>query len=278
MPVTNGSYLSKKHEKKQWWRQSGRLSLWFFILFLTGCETRELYSNLLESDANTILGVLLTRDIQAIKRQGKDKLFSITVPKTQFAKAVALLQWYGIPQESFSGIGRVFSKSGIVSSPTEEKIRFMYALSQDIAETLSHLDGIVTSRVNLVLPNNNPYSETTTPSSASVFLKCRPGFDSAHLLPQIKALVMNSVEGLAYKRISVTIVESRVMDLFSSANTIDTFKKVLGIKIASDSMHILWIVWSISVLAAVVVGIIVGGGLLWFFQATKSRKMGISSE
>lgn len=270
--------LSSKHKKWRSHKIGILFLLWSFILFLTGCETRELYSNLLESDANTILGVLLARDIQATKRGGKDKLFSVAVSKPQFAKAVALLQWYGIPQESFSGIGRIFSKSGIVSSPTEEKIRFMYALSQDIAETLSHLDGIVTSRVNLVLPNNNPYSDSAAPSSASVFLKCRPGFDSVHLLPQIKALVMNSVEGLAYNRISVTIVESRAMDLYSSVNTVDAFKKVLGVKVANDSVSIWWIVWGGSISVAVIVGGILGGSLLRLFDATKFRKMSISSE
>ncbi|ALJ56903.1 Nodulation protein NolT precursor [Candidatus Xiphinematobacter sp. Idaho Grape] len=268
----------QKRKRKKWRRQGIGFLLWCCTLFLTGCETRELHSNLLESDANTMLGVLLARDIQAIKLQGKDKLFSVAVPKSQFAKAVELLQWYGIPQESFSGIGRIFSKSGIVSSPTEEKIRFMYALSQDIAETLSHLDGIVTSRVNLVLPKNNPYSETSTPSSASVFLKCRPGFDATHLLPQIKALVMNSVEGLSYNRISVTIVESRVMDLYSPVETVDSITKVLGVKVSSDSVHILWRVWGISILVAVAVGVIVGGGLFWLFKEIRDRRMVVSSE
>ena len=265
-------------KRKRWWRLGIGLFLWCYTLFLIGCETRELHSNLLESDANTMLGVLLARDIQAIKLREKDKLFSVTVPKSQFSKAVELLQRYGIPQESFTGIGRMFSKSGIVSSPTEEKIRFMYALSQDIAETLSHLDGIVTSRVNLVLPKNNPYSETSTPSSASVFLKCRPGFDAAHLLPQIKALVMNSVEGLSYNRISVTIVESRTMDLYSPVETVDTMKTVLGIKVSSDSVPTLWRVWGISILGAVMVGTLAGGGLFWLFKEMRDKKMVASSE
>ncbi|QQY09207.1 MAG: type III secretion inner membrane ring lipoprotein SctJ [Candidatus Xiphinematobacter sp.] len=271
-------FAYRKSKRKRWWRQGIGLLLWCYALFLIGCETRELHSNLLESDANAMLGVLLARDIQARKLQGKDKLFSVAVPKSQFAKAVELLQWYGIPQESFSGIGRMFSKSGIVSSPTEEKIRFMYALSQDIAETLSHLDGIVTSRVNLVLPKNNPYSEASTPSSASVFLKCRPGFDTVHLLPQIKALVMNSVEGLSYDRISVTVVESKVMDLYSPVRAADTMKKVLGIKVASDSVRVLWRAWSISLLVATVIGGIAGWGLFWLFKEIQGKKMVASSE
>jgi type III secretion protein J len=180
------------------------------------------------------------------------------------------LKWYGIPQESYNGVGKVFSKSGIVSSPTEEKIRFMYALSQDIAETLSHLDGIVTSRVNLVLPKNDPYTETTTPSSASVFLKCRPGFDSATLLPQIKALVMNSVEGLAYDRISVTIIEAQSMDLYYSGKNEATVANIAGKASSSDSTH--WSVLGISGLVAVTIGTAGGMKLFSFFRGRKKKE------
>ncbi len=245
------------------------------VLCLAGCDTADLYSNLTESDANTIIGVLLARDIQATKRPGKDGVFSVSVPKGQFAKAVELLKWYGIPQESFNGIGKVFAKSGIVSSPTEEKIRFMYALSQDIAETLSQLDGVVNSRVNLVLPKNDPYTETTTPSSASVFLKCRPGFDLASLLPQIKALVMNSVEGLAYDRISVTVVESRSMDLYYPVKSEQPMNSVLGMTVTPDSTKTLWSVLGIASFVAVAIG--AGGGIA-LFSFLRRKRLGASRE
>jgi len=275
-------FLSKKSKRigQMEGRRAWLLVAWLCTLFLVGCETRELHSNLLESDANTMLGVLLARDIQATKRQGKDKLFSVLVAKNQFARAVELLQWYGIPQESFNGIGRIFSKTGIVSSPTEEKIRFMYALSQDIAETLSHLDGIVTSRVNLVLPKNDPYSELAIPSSASVFLKCRPGFEALHLLPQIKALVMNSVEGLTYDRISVTIVESKAIgpQFLSDANRETTPGRFLGVGVSSDSVRPLWKVWGISIVLTAAAGIFCGGGILWFLKRNQSRKDNNSSK
>ncbi|PWU07784.1 MAG: EscJ/YscJ/HrcJ family type III secretion inner membrane ring protein [Verrucomicrobia bacterium] len=255
--------------KSQWY---GKFLLILCALFLVGCGTNDLYNNLSESDANTIVGVLLARDVQAIKRSGKEGVFAVAVPKEQFAKAVEILKWYGIPQESFNGIGKVFAKSGIVSSPTEEKIRFMYALSQDIAETLSQLDGVVSSRVNLVLPKNDPYTETTTPSSASVFLKCRPGFDSASLLPQIKALVMNSVEGLAYDRISVTIIESRSMDLYYPIKNEPTMNTVLGMNMAPDSVKSLWGILGAASLVAIIIGAGAGIALFSFFRRERQEE------
>ncbi len=218
----------------------------FFIvllgcLMLVGCGPEILYSNLSESDANTMMGLLLVRNIQAVKTAQKENLFSISVPRQQFAAATDLLKWYGIPSEKFSGIGEVFKKTGIVSSPSEEKIRFMYALSQQISETLSHIDGVLIARVSLVLPKNDPYTETLTPSSASVFLKFRPGSVPPTLVPQIKTLVMKSVEGLNYDNVSVVIVQSESIDYYYPLH-VEQEVSFFGIKLPKSALWNFWLV------------------------------------
>lgn len=220
---------------------------------LSGCGPEVLYSNLSESDANTMMGLLLMRNIQAVKIPQKEDLFSISVPRQQFAAATDLLKWFGIPREKFSGIGEVFKKTGIVSSPSEEKIRFMYALSQQIAETLSHIDGVLVARVSLVLPKNDPYTETLTPSSASVFLKFRPGRVPPTLTPQIKTLVMKSVEGLNYDNVSVVIMQSENIDYYYPLH-VDQEISILGLKIARKSIWKFWILLgAIGLISAAVV-------------------------
>jgi type III secretion protein J len=210
---------------------------------ISGCGPEALYSNLSESDANTMMGLLLMRNIQAVKIPQKENLFSISVPRQQFAAATDLLRWFGIPGEKFSGIGEVFKKTGIVSSPSEEKIRFMYALSQQISETLSHIDGVLVARVSLVLPKNDPYTETLTPSSASVFLKFRPGRVPPTLTPQIKTLVMKSVEGLNYDNVSVVIMQSENVDYYYPLH-VEQEVSILGLKVAQKSLWKFWLLLS----------------------------------
>lgn len=206
-----------------------------------------------------MMGLLLMRNIQAVKIPQKENLFSISVPRQQFAAATDLLRWFGIPGEKFSGIGEVFKKTGIVSSPSEEKIRFMYALSQQIAETLSHIDGVLVARVSLVLPKNDPYTETLTPSSASVFLKFRPGRVPPTLTPQIKTLVMKSVEGLNYDNVSVVIMQSENIDYYYPLH-VEQDVSILGLKIARKSIWKFWmLLGSIGfITAALVLAIIFG--------------------
>jgi type III secretion protein J len=202
---------------------------------MAGCGAEDLYTNVTESDANTMLGLLIARGISATKRPVKENLFAVAVPRDQFASAVDILKWYGIPKETFDGIGEMFPKTGLVSSPSEERIRFMYALAGNISEMLSNIDGVITARVILVLPSNDPYTNKNNPASASVFLKIRPGFDTTTQIPQIKQLVMNSVEGLNYDKVAVTLVRSDEVDFFNPLKAGAQQGKILGIAVNSES-------------------------------------------
>lgn len=226
-------------------RRVFRLTAVCSALLLAGCGSEALYSDLTEAEANEMLGILLARNISATKQVGKENKYTVGVPRDQFSQAVDLLKWYGIPKEQFSGIGQMFQKSGIVSSPTEEKVRFMYALSQNIAETLSQIDGVITARVNLVLPNNDPYANVNNPSSASVFLKFRAGIVPSTLIPQIKTLVMNSVEGLKYDNISVSVMQSENTDFYSPQRQLEPITTVFGFPVLASSATSLKILLSV---------------------------------
>jgi type III secretion protein J len=183
----------------------GRGLLLVLALLGAGCGKTVLYSNVGERQANEMIALLRSRNMAVAKTPGTEATWSVVVSNADFAGAVDLLGNYGYPRDQFATLGQIFQKSGLVSSPTEERARFMYALSENLAEMISHIAGVVTARVNIVLPDDNPYTETTSPSSAAVFVSYRPGASIEDAVRDIKYLVTNSIEGLSYENVSVAL-------------------------------------------------------------------------
>jgi type III secretion protein J len=173
--------------------------------------------------------ILLNQGIDCDKVAKKDNLWELKMSKNQLAEAIKLLKGYGYPRDDYANMGTMFKKEGLVSSPLEQRVRYIYALSQEVAQTISKIDGVITARVHIVLPENDPLSEYFQPSSASVFIKHRPTFDIQSHVHQVKQLVVNSVEGLSYDKVSVVP--------FSGAVTMITPKEYIrefGILIVSE--------------------------------------------
>jgi len=174
------------------------------VLLLAGCGKENLYSQLTEQQANEIVALLLDAHIDADK-VSQDKAWAVKTSKSDLPRAVDLLRRYGYPHERFENFGEVFKKDSFVSSPLEERARFLHAMSQELSHTISNIDGVLVARVHVAVPDHDPLSEKVRPSSASVFIKYRPDVPMANHVAAIKALVVNSVEGLPYDNVTVTL-------------------------------------------------------------------------
>lgn len=184
-----------------------RMFCWAALaLLLAGCDKEAtLFSGLAESQANAALAALLESGIAATKAPGDEGTWNVMIGEKDFAEAAMLCERRGLPRRTFNGVGVVFKKTGMVSSPSEERIRFMDAIAQDLSQTISMIDGVVDARVHVVLPENDPFAKNTLPSSAAVALRSRWDADLTEAIPQVKSLVKNAIEGLAYEKISVTV-------------------------------------------------------------------------
>ncbi|MCQ2388961.1 MAG: type III secretion inner membrane ring lipoprotein SctJ [Kiritimatiellae bacterium] len=173
---------------------------------LAGCEKQvQLFSNLAESQANGVMAALMDNGIACQKSPGDEGTWNLSIAQSHFAAAVNLCEQRGLPRRKFNGVGEVFKKSGMVSSPSEERIRFMDATAQDLSSTISMIDGVVDARVHVVLPENDPFAKNAMPSSAAVAIRSRWDADLTDVVPQVKSVVKNAIEGLAYEKIAVTI-------------------------------------------------------------------------
>lgn len=180
-------------------RKSGFAAL---LLMLSGCYA-EVYTELTERQANEIVSVLIEQGVDARKESLGKSLFSVNVSDDKLGEAFRILASNGLPTDEYANIHDLYKKEGLISSPMEERMRYMYTLSQTVAETLSNIDGVIVARVHVAVPEGDKFSGEIAPTSASVFIKYQEGFDLSEAGSEIKMIVESSIEGLSYEKIAV---------------------------------------------------------------------------
>jgi type III secretion protein J len=185
------------------------ISFLAMALLLASCGGKvELLKDIAEAEANEAIAVLLAAGIASSKIPGKDGVVSLEVDQMQVARAIDILNAEGLPRERFAKMGDVFRKEGLISSPLEERARYIWALSQELSATLAQIDGVIKARVHVVLPEKSTGGDPAMPSSAAVFLKHKQGVALDDSVPQIKRLVSNSIPGLSAEKVTVVMLPS----------------------------------------------------------------------
>ncbi|HPQ93996.1 MAG: type III secretion inner membrane ring lipoprotein SctJ [Thiothrix sp.] len=191
---------------------NGMLRPGFFMLvvLLSGCKT-ELFSGLNENDANNMLAIMLENRIDAEKlSNAKAGTYALNIDDSKIPQAIRILREHGYPREKVATMDEMFQKDGLISSPLEERVRFIYALSQSVQETLTQIDGVLVARVHIVVPETDSSGTRPQPSSASVFIKYHPAYDLESMKSEIKLIVEKSIEGLSYDKVSVVMIPAQL--------------------------------------------------------------------
>lgn len=228
---------------------------------LAGCGARvELLAAVPEADANEVIAALVNAGIEATKVPGKEGMVGVKVDQAMAARAVDTLRVAGLPREHFSGLGQVFRKDGLISSPLEERARYLSALSQDLSGTLTHIDGVLFARVHLVLPERGRANEADTPSTAAVFIKHQKDANLELLQPQVRRMVVNSIPDLTSERVSIVLIASA-----ANQQSIQlVWSTLYGMRVEADALTPLTLL--IHVLGALALAGLGGSGYLaWRF-------------
>ncbi len=241
------------------------LSILALALLLQACDT-ELYTDLSEREANVMVAALARHGIPAKRIAADGDRMTVTVDEDRFAEAVEILDRLGLPQERFSNLGEVFQGNSLVSSPVQERAQMLYALSEELSHTVSQIDGVLTARVHVVLPENDLVRQDSTPSSASVFIRHAPELEVGPLIPRIKTLVANGIAGLSYDNVSVVPVaavrlEPRVQILPPQTSAF------LGIAMPASSVG--RVSWLFGIVAVALLGLV--GAVGWMTWQRRRR-------
>lgn len=204
------------------------------VLAAAGCGKTVLYSELDEQQGNEMLALLLRHDISSEKRLVKDNMVSLLVVSEKIPAAVDLLGRYGYPKRQFTTIGDVFSADKLIATPYEDHTRYTYALSQELADTLSRVDGVMTARVHLVVPQDDDEAGI---SSAAVFIKHNPSYELDGHIPQMRSIVASSIDGLEYESVNVALFPAKMTGAVEAGRAVgEPLQSTLSIKLSADSI------------------------------------------
>lgn len=188
-----------------------KFTIFAFVSIVCACSSRiELLQGVSESEANEALAALIDGGIKAGKLPGKDGLVGLDVDSSDVARAISILRAEGLPKERYAKMGEVFRKEGLISSPLEERARYLWALSQELSATVSQIDGVIKARVHVVLPERSSGGDPAVPSSAAVFIKYKVGINLDDAVPQVKRLIANSIPGLSADKVTVILLAAGV--------------------------------------------------------------------
>lgn len=251
------------------WRNVARLARCIAVgslLILAGCSNRvELFSATTDVEANDILAILLQSSIPAEKHVKKNGV-TISVAETDVAKALTVLRQQGLPRARFEGMGQIFHKEGMISSPLEERARYIYALSQELENTLTRMDGVLVARVHVVLPEQDAARTVKTPASAAIFIKHQAGYNLDVLKPQIRTLVAHAIPELSDDKVSVVLVVAQRPPMAAALATASS--QQAGGRETAPRITVAWWGAGLVALAAAL------AGAFWFWRRRRGAVSG----
>jgi type III secretion protein J len=216
-----------------------RFAMCLLLLVLSGCARETLLRDLTERDANEIVAMLYSSSMEATKTvDPKGKSFSVEVLRSDLPRAVAVLRSLGLPKSPRTNLNEVFRATGFAPTPFEERVRFLFGQAQELERTISLMEGVLQTRVHVITPDSANKRGDLEQSKASIYVSYDDRYDIEGLVPRIRKLVSDSVEGLAPTRVEILAIPSRV-DLKVIAEV--PIRRVLGVRVHKNDANLLLI-------------------------------------
>ena len=235
-------------------------------LLLAGCDMTELYSQLDEQEGNEMLALLLQHNISSRKRPQKDSMVSLEVKSHKIPEAMELLRKNGYPRDKFSTFKDLFNADKLIATPYEDRTRYTYGLSQELADTLSRVDGVMTARVHLVLPAED--DKEAEVASAAVFIKHNPNYDMEEHIPKIKSVVASGIEGIDYEAVNVALFPAETSDVVQLGE--EPLRSILSIELTARSVRDFYVLFA-SLAGALLLSVAFN---VYLFFASRGRARG----
>ncbi len=176
---------------------------------------RTVYPGLSEADRQLAYESLSGADFNARIDSGTGEL---KVPDGRYHEARIFLASRGLPQEGTTGgISNLNDEASMTSSQFMEQVRYVAAMEQELARSISQITTIRSARVHLASPKQSVFVRNRTPAKASVVVSPYPGRQVSNTQVQaITHMVSSSIPYLATE--DVVVVDQRGKLLTDATN------------------------------------------------------------
>ena len=163
-------------------------------------ERTTLYASLPEAEK--------ARVVDALKNAGVDVVLDpstgdVIVPVKDYHSSRMTLAAQGLPASIPDGYDSI-SDIPMGSSRSVENVRLKQSQEIELARSISEIDGLVTARVHLAIPEKSVFARSATPPTASVFVQMENGRSlSRQQVDAIVHLVSSSVPFMAKNDVTV---------------------------------------------------------------------------
>lgn len=224
-----------------------------------GCAV-DVARDLPELEANRVILALNRDGIAASKVPDREHEghFAVRIPEAELAAAVQTLHDEGLPAERSPGVLDSLGESGLVASRATEHARLIVGIAGELERSLSDINGVLTARVHLAVPEADPLlpPEAQRTASASVLLK-HQGTSPPLLAQDVQRLVAGGVAGLSPDGVAVVF-----LSVPSAATSEQVALAQFGpLSVSRSSMPSLR--WMVGVVAATNVLLLAALSFLW---------------
>ncbi|MBE0534094.1 MAG: flagellar M-ring protein FliF [Phycisphaerae bacterium] len=174
-----------------------------------------LYGDLPLEQIDQIAGKLQDQDVKYELRRGGQ---SIYVPSGKVLELRARLAGEGLPSGGEGGY-KLFDNEKIGVSPLVQSMNYTRAMQDELARTISMIDGVQAARVHIVRPEQTIFTNNAKQATASVSLRLKPGWRMTNAsIAAITNLVANATDGLKPENVTIVDTQGRLLSGNTSAN------------------------------------------------------------
>lgn len=180
------------------------------VLALAGCAV-PVAGALDDGEANRVVVALDRASVDATKEPdpGADNRWRVMVSRDDVPRALSTLRDEELPRTVPQGVLDAIGKGSLVPSEAAEHAQLVAGVAGDLERTLEGIDGVLSARVHLSLPEasplRNPRDGVATRPSASVLLAHR-GSTPPLSADSVQRLVAGGVAGMLPAEVTVVLV------------------------------------------------------------------------